>query len=1384
MPRALTTDDYYNDVRETFELFDDPTFAEQVIAEATSEDKSELWGMIREGDYEAVVGHMWLFDYDIPNDIFDAFLAQEFEDEEPVPDEVPDTFIPDEPHTDDRLFNTGAEFTGSLQIVESENDKVYVPSSYYCHTKVFNKFLDLQGRGDDIIPLEGKGINPYAMSKTSFLNHMMKYMFKCDCACINGEKKCKSKCAIDKRKKYEDKKTGNDFYRNESTTTPADPTNDANFCKPSICRVWWDGKKVQIKPINKAAQSHPYMCVGLISLVGTGNCHAILIKDYHNVTMDDLVIHLTKTKELFPGFKKFQSYTYRDPKPYAVSWDIETWVHSQLNKCTTCRRKEKMESEGKVSRSQKPCTCKYSYKLNVAAIGYEIINVVKREIIKPCEIVFDWRIAEDDESSLFDQFFLKLHEDCKSLEIDDVTLFAHNGGKFDNIFAKKSKVVKFVDEISVGNNIKSLKLLVNKNEFKLKISLKDTLPFTLQPLKDACETFKTEICKEEFDIINKSRKWYCMNRDPEIHRITINNKDRINQYITDYMDMHMKCNYNIIITTTGDGQFRCDPKFAQQGKEAKMKELEDIKTYKDWKKYLSFDVRSLSNLIFNVDAMYNDLGFSITNYLGLPGVAMDMMNSYCYNLSKLYVPSDPSMVELCKASIKGGRVLHFKDKWDSPLKEGVRWDDDKKEFVNKMNEVIKDDIYDDYLISIDMNSLYPSMMYAAGYPVGHPELVTKAMLEDKTWLDKPHFIGEFEVIIPNIRYAIHPYKSEKGALLYPSNQTIIDVYNDVDIREMIKDGYTVKMLKGIYWNKSAKIFSEYIEMLYNKRLYHKSLNPDDPEYAKEYLFKICLNAGFGKFNETIRSLVRFFTGDEEEMVKSINKKSRVTKMANNQYRINETLKVPRVGKPTYIAGYITAYSRALVNELFRKLGPENVFCSDTDSLYIRYSDFNKAKLACSNGLCGFKNDYGDGVMITKARFLDIKRYYLEFRSKVDHECKDKWGKHRLSCKDPITKKVNTGDPYYVKTFKFKYTGINFRDIVSSSALEPDNKLYSTEKSHEAYNKIMENTVKIVDKFIQNNTNNKDKKPKDYENLQFMMKRFKKNGHSVTINVSEFSFSVTKEKRGQWITNEDRSQEYYALGYDKDKPEVFLTKNCKIRDLVKKFSHLTKCNYGLAVDKCEKYLRSRRPLFYNTRMHFEVIKEHAARYPIRIPSNNEYILNHNKSTNKPEYLQKMFDEYIKYSDNVKNGVIKLDPIVNGKYTQFLSLVVKYYLDFRGKVDKNPWINRMVNNDVIYDKKREFCTDYYIEFFDEIPENVKHADNGVKYRILSKLIKYGKNGKESEYFIPNFINVKSRAEDIDGTKLYPVLMLSTRFNAELGFNNLLNWQALSIMKNTEK
>jgi hypothetical protein len=190
--------------------------------------------------------------------------------------------------------------------------------------------------------------------------------------------------------------------------------------------------------------------------------------------------------------------------------------------------------------------------------------------------------------------------------------------------------------------------------------------------------------------------------------------------------------------------------------------------------------------------------------------------------------------------------------------------------------------------------------------------------------------------------------------------------------------------------------------LYNKRNEFKALNPDDPEFSKEYLFKIFLNAD-GKFNEKIKALVKFFSGDEEELKNVVKKRSRVLKMNNNQYRISETLPIPKISKPTYIAGYILAYSRALCNELFRKIGTEHIYYFDTDSIFTSQPITDKRMVGVDLGQwkCEENN-------IIDAYFLAPKVYA--------YFTKD--GKEDLHCKGIPTKFLKWND--FVQMYEEKY----------------------------------------------------------------------------------------------------------------------------------------------------------------------------------------------------------------------------------------------------------------------------------------------------------------------------------------------------------------------------
>lgn len=533
----------------------------------------------------------------------------------------------------------------------------------------------------------------------------------------------------------------------------------------------------------------------------------------------------------------------------------------------------------------------------------------------------------------------------------------------------------------------------------------------------------------------------------------------------------------------------------------------------EWKEYLRLDVVVLSEILIKLENMYRELNMSITNFVGLPAAAWHALNTNCYGLKDVRIASTPSMSKFISESIYGGRVICWKRFYDEEKDGGGG------------------------LVSIDFNSLYPSAMALYGYPIG-PAALVKPGIQLEELLKKPHFIVEIEFEIPNIRYPLHPWRAPPEdenapkALLFPSAGVYTGVYNDVDVREMLKDGYKVLTIrKGISWNQSRNIFYSFISKIYNRRNAYKALGQDNPEYKKEYIMKILLNATFGKFNEKIHS-GDFYAQDvpTDGFVKARKE------LPNGQVESSVKYLNPRITKPTQIASYILSYSKKIVNKMIRFVGPENIYYGDTDSLYVTREVFESSGLKMVDGLGGYKNDYGDGSYITKAIFLDMKRYYL---------------------------KIKNGDKVFEKT---KFNGLSFRNLRSVADFIKDDKgkypyeqiymdlLAKYKERHElagAISKIFENcglaptysTLK-VSRYVRDGKLDRGsaiflcKNIKKIDELKITMafERFHREIDGVYIDKRTVGYVVNPSKRGNWV-----GDEFYGLGYQFDKPDVPLAK---------------------------------------------------------------------------------------------------------------------------------------------------------------------------------------------------------------------------------------------------
>lgn len=466
--------------------------------------------------------------------------------------------------------------------------------------------------------------------------------------------------------------------------------------------------------------------------------------------------------------------------------------------------------------------------------------------------------------------------------------------------------------------------------------------------------------------------------------------------------------------------------------------IEKYKSTTEWKEYLIYDVKGLSEVMIKLEKSINDFGRSITTCLGSASLAWNIARSTCYWLNKMCIPKSPSLHKFMRQSCYGGRVLHWRKRFNMEISKSP-------------------------MISLDYNSLYPTALAKFSYPVGECILIKNPDTFDVNKSTCVHYIIECDIDAGNVRHPIHPYKDDKGNLIYKAGK-FTGIYNEVDILEMLADGYKInKIHRGVYWLKTRKAFKGLIQDLYKTRKELKAKGD-----SREYVVKIIMNSIYGKFLESIDSSTKYSTPKVgENVIKKI-------PVGNNQWEYTVKHMHALITKPTHIAGYVTAYSRKLMNECINSIGRNNIWYQDTDSIYTTIDQTDSVQLGGELG--EVKNDYGEGVYITKAIFLDLKRYLLIFNN---------------------------------NTAKIKFLGLNFKSAEclggQSYLTDPD---------------IIKNAWQLFE---------------DLERgcqIPIGQERWKRTGLNIEISESDILYSTKLGKRGEWCDGE-----YYALNYNKNIPST-------------------------------------------------------------------------------------------------------------------------------------------------------------------------------------------------------------------------------------------------------
>jgi len=954
-------------------------------------------------------------------------------------------------------FRIGAAYKGVRHIAEFETDTMYCPSDSYCLFKCYEKYIEMEGLPSNNLPKGTKikfsrsGINQYHNTKTKYDEVIKQTLWP------QQENEKEVKYRVRARAEY---------YKLPAVVyIELSPKND----KSVVISRRVDN--------NHLIRNCPNYRVGLLR-IDKNSYHAVLLKQTKKLERNMFKLQYTDKLDIINDWIKFRSPDIKSRSDLAIIYDIET---SAVKKNITVGKGTKAEKILNVE-----CLVPF-------ALAYTIVSLNQKKVITDTfEVIRDVDHDNPDyesKSNLYDKWFVDMRVRCADLfkDLKKIQVWAHNGAKFDNIFVKTAKNVTFTSQIKSGSNYKLIKCYHNENP-EFIFEFKDTLPFCLSGLKNVAKILKCTP-KMDFDI----KGW------------TVADYERGYKVISEQK--------SLVVSPESGGNgdsIQSNEQFSAQmstvGVSRGCDGASRLGVYPqiNWRKYMRQDVDTLAEVFIKLESMYNKLGTSLSSNIGLASAAFEIMCKTCYSLShKQYLPKDPSIIELVRSAMYGGRVIAFKRYFNSSL-------------------------VGDLLICLDANSLYPSAMAIGTYPVGHPEkilsdeeaysiydkadkdgkkepfLITNDKMCNSLQKDKvsnykstlaPHYILTIKFSIPNIPQTIVPYK-ENGRMLYPTNGVYEGTYNDVDIREMLIDGYTIlEVVNGIYWRKSERIFTNLIEYLYNQRSILKKAGD-----SMEYVYKILINAMYGKLMETIDSS-SYFIHQDVDVPKSFVGISK--KLENGQEELSMGIKNPIIRKPIHLATYVTAYSRAIMNEYIRKIGIENIYYTDTDSLYVTKSALEKSGVVTSTVLGGVKNDYGEDVYISEAYFLDQKRYFLQ---KIDNK-KNAEDKYPISC---------------------KYVGLTFRNLFGGIRVSDAGELKPTDEQKQKIRGIYEDILKNYEDYILDVRSNKDKFRKT---LRLVSEKWKRVADSVTIIYDEIQYVIDPHKKGLYLPSEKYNHEYFGLGFD-------------------------------------------------------------------------------------------------------------------------------------------------------------------------------------------------------------------------------------------------------------
>lgn len=258
--------------------------------------------------------------------------------------------------------------------------------------------------------------------------------------------------------------------------------------------------------------------------------------------------------------------------------------------------------------------------------------------------------------------------------------------------------------------------------------------------------------------------------------------------------------------------------------------------------------------------------------------------------------------------------------WQTTVDKPIfRLGKEKEEFTRKSYSgglvyVSKVDLFSDVSV-YDVNSMYPSVMRDNAYPVG-----------GSYFTDRYEGQGFYEVTVDatNSEFLfISGFDERTGKKIPKANGKFKAFISDVEYKLALRLGYRIKIIKGLVFEESSYLFTEFVNTCERLRLAH---GKDSVGMITKYI----QNSLYGKFGtKETREQIYYSPELLEDCTPYIDPLTgEFYGLYVDELQASEPYMLP------HLASYTTALARCKLVNLVLKAGIENCFYCDTDSLFV------------------------------------------------------------------------------------------------------------------------------------------------------------------------------------------------------------------------------------------------------------------------------------------------------------------------------------------------------------------------------------------------------------------------------------------------------------------